>query len=199
MTAKKWSRLAKRDTSRTSPITVAAMTGPTKGLDVDRHFYWPATRHEGSVLAEVMTPLGLTFYICGWSLARAHARSGDPVAIAEYLGGSDAFDRSSTDFSQRYADQNEKDYQQFVTASGPGARSPRRRLSSDAHTSGLAVNAWFFALAATAALHPKLLALDLLLIENRRRRARCIAVAVRGGHVPGCDHPLPRRARPGIA
>ena len=61
------------------------------------------------------------------------------------------------------------------------------------------MNAWFSALAATAALHPKLLALDLLLIENRRRRARCIAVAVRGGHVPGGDHPLPRRARPGIA
>ena len=57
-------------------------------------------------------PLGLTYYarICGWTLARAHARSGDPVAIAEYLGDSDAFDTSITDFSQRYADQNERDY-----------------------------------------------------------------------------------------
>jgi hypothetical protein len=65
-----------------------------------------------------MTPLALTFYarICGWTLARAHARSGDPIAIAGYLGASDAFDESITDFSQRYADQNDRDYQQFVTA-----------------------------------------------------------------------------------
>jgi Uncharacterized protein conserved in bacteria (DUF2252) len=47
---------------------------------------------------------------------RAHARSGDPVAIAEYLGGSDAFDRSILDFSERYADQNEEDYEEFVGA-----------------------------------------------------------------------------------
>ena len=93
--------------------------GWTKGLDVNRHFYWRQLRDmKGSALVESMTPLALTFYarICGWTLARAHARSGDPVAIAEYLGGSDAFDLSITDFSERYADQNEKDYQQFVTA-----------------------------------------------------------------------------------
>ena len=93
--------------------------GWTKGLDVRRHFYWRQLRDmKGSALVESMTPLALTFYarICGWTLARAHARSGDPVAIAEYLGGSDAFDLSITVFSQRYADQNEKDYQQFVTA-----------------------------------------------------------------------------------
>jgi Uncharacterized protein conserved in bacteria (DUF2252) len=51
-----------------------------------------------------------------WTLARAHARSGDPVAMAEYLGTSDAFDTSITDFSRRYADQNERDHQDFVTA-----------------------------------------------------------------------------------
>ena len=62
--------------------------------------------------------LGLKFYgrICGWTLARAHARSGDPVAIAEYLGSSDAFDKAITDFSERYADQNEQDYTEFVKA-----------------------------------------------------------------------------------
>jgi len=67
---------------------------------------------------ETMTPLGLTFYArtCGWTLARAHARSGDPVAIATYLGDGDAFDKSITDFSQRYADQNEQDYEDFVKA-----------------------------------------------------------------------------------
>ena len=93
--------------------------GWTKGLDVNRHFYWRQLRDmKGSVLVEVMTPLGLTFYArtCGWTLARAHARSGDPVAIAAYLGTSDAFDKSITDFCERYADQNEHDYQEFVTA-----------------------------------------------------------------------------------
>lgn len=59
--------------------------GATKGLDVRRHLYWRQPRDmKGSALVEAMTPLGLTFYagICGWTLARAHARSGDPVAIA---------------------------------------------------------------------------------------------------------------------
>jgi Uncharacterized protein conserved in bacteria (DUF2252) len=93
--------------------------GGTKGLDVNRHYYWRQLRDmKGSALVELMAPVTLTYYaqICGWTLARAHARSGDPVAIAEYLGGSDAFDRSITDFSERYAEQNEQDYQQFVTA-----------------------------------------------------------------------------------
>ena len=93
--------------------------GWTKGLDVNRHFYWRQLRDmKGSILVETMTPLGLTFYgrTCGWTLARAHARSGDPVAIAAYLGASDAFDKSITDFSQRYADQNEQDYEDFVKA-----------------------------------------------------------------------------------
>jgi uncharacterized protein (DUF2252 family) len=93
--------------------------GWTKGLDVHRHFYWRQLRDmKGSALPESMAPFGLTFYagVCGWTLARAHARSGDPVAIAEYLGDSDAFDTSITDFSQHYADQNEQDYQEFVNA-----------------------------------------------------------------------------------
>ena len=93
--------------------------GWTKGLDVRRHFYWRQLRDmKGSILVEQMTPLGLTFYArtCGWTLARAHARSGDPVAMATYLGDSDAFDKSITDFSERYADQNEQDYEDFVNA-----------------------------------------------------------------------------------
>ena len=93
--------------------------GWTRGVDVQRHFYWRQLRDmKGSALVEAMSPLGLTFYarICGWTLARAHARSGDPLAIAEYLGDDDAFDRSITDFSERYADQNEQDFQDFVKA-----------------------------------------------------------------------------------
>jgi uncharacterized protein (DUF2252 family) len=93
--------------------------GWTKGLDVRRHYYWRQLRDmKGSIEAETLLPMGLSFYArtCGWTLARAHARSGDPVAIAEYLGASDAFDRSITDFSLAYADQNEQDFQEFVNA-----------------------------------------------------------------------------------
>jgi uncharacterized protein (DUF2252 family) len=93
--------------------------GWTKGMDVRRNFYWRQLRDmKGSALVEAMIPTGLTYYarICGWTLARAHARSGDPVAMAEYLGENDDFDRAITDFSERYADQNEEDYEQFVKA-----------------------------------------------------------------------------------
>jgi uncharacterized protein (DUF2252 family) len=93
--------------------------GWTVGLDTTRHFYWRQLRDmKGSADTETMSPSGLTSYaaVCAWTLARAHARSGDPVAITAYLGTSDKFDRSITDFSERYADQNERDYQEFVGA-----------------------------------------------------------------------------------
>jgi uncharacterized protein (DUF2252 family) len=97
--------------------------GWTRGLDVNRHFYWRQLRDmKGSVIVESMTPIGLMFYArtCGWTLARAHARSGDPIAVGAYLGDGDVFDRSITDFAERYADQNEQDYEQFVKAIGAG-------------------------------------------------------------------------------
>jgi uncharacterized protein (DUF2252 family) len=93
--------------------------GWTVGLDTTRHFYWRQLRDmKGSAVVETMSPTGLTTYagVCAWTLARAHARSGDPVAIAAYLGKSDKFDRSITDFSERYADQNDRDYEAFVGA-----------------------------------------------------------------------------------
>lgn len=93
--------------------------GWTKGVQADRYLYWRQLRDmKGSAIVEAMVPLGMIFYAhaCGWTLARAHARSGDPVAIAAYLGKSDKFDRAITDFSNRYADQNEKDYQAFSEA-----------------------------------------------------------------------------------
>jgi uncharacterized protein (DUF2252 family) len=93
--------------------------GWTRGADVNRHLYWRQLRDmKGSALVEAMSPAALGFYArsCGWTLARAHARSGDPIAIAEYLGDSDAFDRGVADFAKRYADQNERDYQDFVEA-----------------------------------------------------------------------------------
>ena len=97
--------------------------GWTKGVEDDRHLYWRQLRDmKGSVVVESMAPANLEFYagVCGWTLARAHARSGDPVAIAAYLGKSDRFDRSIADFSERYADQNERDFEAFVGAVGSG-------------------------------------------------------------------------------
>ncbi|WP_120339887.1 DUF2252 domain-containing protein [Cryobacterium soli] len=93
--------------------------GWTKGMQADRYLYWRQLRDmKWSVVVEAMVPMGMTFYAhaCGWTLARAHARSGDPVAIAAYLGGSDKFDRAVTDFAYRYADQNDLDYQLFLDA-----------------------------------------------------------------------------------
>ena len=66
--------------------------GWTKGVEANRHLYWRQLRDmKGSVLVETMTPVMLTFYagMCGWTLARAHARSGDAVALAAYFGKSD--------------------------------------------------------------------------------------------------------------
>jgi uncharacterized protein (DUF2252 family) len=93
--------------------------GWTKGVEANRHLYWRQLRDmKGSAVVESLTPPALAFYArqCGWTLARAHARSGDPVAIAAYLGKSDKFDQSVTDFSDRYADQNEQDFQAFTEA-----------------------------------------------------------------------------------
>jgi uncharacterized protein (DUF2252 family) len=67
---------------------------------------------------EAMVPRGLRIYgqLCGWTLARAHARSGDRIAIAAYLGGSDVFDRAITQFASAYADQNAKDHEALLAA-----------------------------------------------------------------------------------
>ena len=94
--------------------------GWTRGqVEVNRSYYWRQLRDmKGSAEVESMAPVALGFYArtCGWTLARAHARSGDPIAIAEYLGEDDQFDRSISDFAKRYADQNELDYQAFADA-----------------------------------------------------------------------------------
>jgi hypothetical protein len=68
--------------------------------------------------------------MCGWILARSHARSGDPVAMTEYLGTDDEFDTSITDFSRRYADHNKIDYKAFVDAV---RADPRRRRNLTTH------------------------------------------------------------------
>ncbi len=93
--------------------------GWTKGVQEGRFLYWRQLRDmKGSAEVETMKPFGLKWYAeqCAWTLARAHARSGDAVAIAAYLGKGDDFDTSITDFSERYADQNDLDYKAFAEA-----------------------------------------------------------------------------------
>ena len=80
---------------------------------VDRDFYVRQLRDwKLSAPIEAMIPTGMEIYarLCGWTLARAHARSGDRVALAAYLGGSAKFDQAIADFAETYADQNERDY-----------------------------------------------------------------------------------------
>ena len=78
--------------------------------------------------------------LCGWTLARAHARSGDRIAIAAYLGKSAIFDRAIVEFSHAYAEQNERDYKALTEAVDPAASPPkrdsdRRRLHGPARAS----------------------------------------------------------------
>jgi uncharacterized protein (DUF2252 family) len=92
------------------------ITGPD---GMDRDFYVRQLRDwKFSVPIELIRPEGMTLYarLCGWTLARAHARSGDRVALAAYLGGSAKFDNAIADFAGTYADQNELDYASFQAA-----------------------------------------------------------------------------------
>ena len=94
------------------------------GIDgVARDFYGRQLRDwKGSAEVEQMVPEGLATYgrLCGWTLARAHARSGDRIAIAAYLGAGNTFDRAILDFSRSYADQNDRDYRALVDAVDSG-------------------------------------------------------------------------------
>ena len=94
------------------------------GLDGQaRDFYGRQLKDwKGSAEIEQMEPEGMTTYgrLCGWTLARAHARSGDRIAIAAYLGKGDSFDRAVLEFSDAYADQNERDYKTLQDAVAAG-------------------------------------------------------------------------------
>jgi uncharacterized protein (DUF2252 family) len=96
----------------------------------ERDFYvrqlWDGKR---SVEIETLPPEGLETYgrVCGWTLARAHARSGDRIAIGAYLGKGDSIDQAIADFSERYADQNELDYGALADA----AKSGRIEVETD--------------------------------------------------------------------
>jgi predicted alpha/beta hydrolase len=77
---------------------------------------------KGSVSTDRMLPSSMAMYgqICGWTLARAHARSGDRIAIASYLGTSKAFDVTIAEFAERYADQNQRDFDALQAAVDSG-------------------------------------------------------------------------------
>ncbi len=103
-----------------------------KGLDgVTRDYYvrqfqdWKGSADVDSLL---VPGAALHSRICGATLARAHARWGDRIAIASYLGKSDAFDRAIADFSAAYADQNERDYATFTAAIDSGRLTARTGL-----------------------------------------------------------------------
>jgi uncharacterized protein (DUF2252 family) len=89
------------------------------GTKTQRDYYVRQLKDwKGSAELDQMDPASLAAYgqMCGWTLARAHARSGDRVAIAAYLGGGDSFDRAIVSFAQAYAAQNERDYQALTAA-----------------------------------------------------------------------------------
>ena len=104
-----------RLTQAASDIFLGWMTGqPGK-----RHFYWRQLRDmKGSIETELLKGPGLEILatVCGWTLARGHARSGHRIAIASYLGVSDRFDQGIADFAVSYADQAEKDYETVLKA-----------------------------------------------------------------------------------
>jgi hypothetical protein len=94
------------------------------GIDGRRRDYYVRQLRDwkGSADVQVMPPPELRWYgsVCAWVLARAHARTGDRVAIAAYLGSSDRFDRAVTEFAEAYADQNERDHAALAAAVASG-------------------------------------------------------------------------------
>jgi uncharacterized protein (DUF2252 family) len=94
-----------------------------EGLQGHRDYYVRQLHDwKGGAEIETFRPEGATLYgrLCGATLARAHARWGDRIAIASYLGKGDTFDRAIADFAAAYADQNERDYEAFAAAVGSG-------------------------------------------------------------------------------
>lgn len=95
------------------------LLGWTTGMDPGRHFYVRQLRDMKIPMpVDTREPSDLVYFAkaCGWAIALAHARSGDPALIAGYLGSSDAFDDAITKFAADYADQTERDYKAMVKA-----------------------------------------------------------------------------------
>jgi uncharacterized protein (DUF2252 family) len=106
--------VGQRRMQTTSDIFLGWTRGP-RGRDFYFRQLWDM---KGSADLEAITSPGLAFYggICAWSLAQAHAETGDAVAISAYLGGSDTFDAAIADFAETYADVNERDHKAYIAA-----------------------------------------------------------------------------------
>ena len=102
------------------------------GPDGTPHDYYIRQLRDWKRAADIaaMAPAAMGAYgeLCGWTLARAHARSGDRIAIATYLGRSDVFDQAIAEFAAAYADQNERDYHALADAAGSGRVIAQRDL-----------------------------------------------------------------------
>ena len=105
--------------------TEAGLDGRPRDFYVRQLRDWKLSVDIENILASGMRLYG---ELCGWTLARAHARSGDRIAIAAYLGASDAFDQAVTQFAAAYADQNERDHQSLVDAVSSGRIIAERDL-----------------------------------------------------------------------
>ena len=103
-----------------------------KGLDGRARDFYVRQLRDGKFSVDIatMVPGGLRLYgeLCGWTLARAHGRSGDRIAIASYLGGSDVFDRAIAEFSSAYADQTERDHAALAAAAASGRIKAERDI-----------------------------------------------------------------------
>jgi len=108
-----WQRSAPARDGRTHDFYVRQLRDWKFSMDIDR-----------------MHPSGMAIYgeLCAWTLARSHARSGDSVAIAAYLGGSDVFDQAIVQFARSYADQTERDHQALAKAAATGRIIAQRGL-----------------------------------------------------------------------
>jgi Uncharacterized protein conserved in bacteria (DUF2252) len=116
---------------RHGPAVAQAATDPflgwTTGAGTNgtalKHYYVRQLRDmKGSMSVPLMDPLQLDYYgrLCGWALARAHARTGRATMISGYLGIGEVFDHAIADFAVAYADQNEQDYQRLLQAVSAG-------------------------------------------------------------------------------
>jgi uncharacterized protein (DUF2252 family) len=111
-----------RLTQAASDVLLGWLT--VEGIDGKKRDFYVRQLWDGKGSAEIETmsaPTMATYAgLCGWSLARAHARTGDPQAIAAYLGHGDKFDHAIAEFSEAYADQNQADYEVVIGAERAG-------------------------------------------------------------------------------
>jgi hypothetical protein len=94
----------------------------TSGTGIKDYYVRQLRDMKGSMSVPLMDPLQLNYYgrLCGWALARAHARTGRATLISGYLGMSEVFDHAIADFAIAYADQNERDYRRLLEAVSDG-------------------------------------------------------------------------------